>query len=96
MSDTLTAEERALIEAAVQNGKVQKIPQGQSGEPVVKRFGVGRRRNLKKISAIKTLALNRLDDKQIADSLGTTRKAVSNYRYRYDIESGFARRRKTR
>ncbi|WP_226552967.1 hypothetical protein [Celeribacter naphthalenivorans] len=83
-----------MIEEAISQGRVEKVPTGQSGEVVSKVYGPGRRRNMARIAKIRRMALACMNDAQIAEAIGVSQKAVSNTRYRYGIESGLAKRRK--
>jgi len=83
--DVLTDEDRALIDAALQAGKVRKIPTGQGGD-VRKR--AGRRKDEHTITRVKLLANSKLNDREIAETIGKTQKAVSNCRYRHGITNG--------
>ena len=96
MTCNLTEEERELIDRAIADGGVQRIPQGVCmGDNAVKRPpSVGRRRNLKRIAQIRSLSARRMTDSEIAETIGTTRKAVSKYRERYDIPSGYLLKRR--
>lgn len=92
MSDEIDADMRALIDAAVSEGRVRTIPRGQSGD-VVQKPTAGRPKDHATIRKVKLLADMRMTDGEIADRIGKTQKAVSNCRYRHGIENGFVKRR---
>lgn len=91
MSDEIDDEMRALIDAAVSDGRVRHIPRGQSGDVVV-RHGAGRPKDVATIRKVKLLADLRMTDGEIAERIGKTQKAVSNCRYRHGIENGWRKR----
>lgn len=91
MADDIDKEMRALIDAAVNAGRVQHIPRGQSGD-VIQKVNVGRKKDVVTIRRVKLLADMRMSDGEIADRIGKTRKAVSNCRYRHGIENGWRKR----
>ena len=74
-----------LIAEYIARHGVTRIPRGVSGECARR---VGRRRHLAKIARIRDLARAGFTDRQIAERIGTTRKAVSNMRYRHNIPAG--------
>lgn len=91
----MTRDERRMIDEAIQAGKVQRIPRGVTAYedgPYCWRKKQHRRRGRKPhtnaIRVIRALAARGLTDAQIARSIGRTRKAVSNLRYRHNIPAG--------
>ena len=84
----LTQEEQDLIAQAVAAGKVRVIPRGQSGTNRRRR---GPKINRVAVSMVETLARQCMTDREIADHIGKTKKAVQHIRYRYGIRAGIRR-----
>lgn len=84
----LTDEEIRLITEAVAQGRVRRIPRGQSGNPSVWKRS-GRPVNRVVVRLVRTMAHQKLTDRQIARRIGKTRKAVERIRDRHGIPSGY-------
>jgi len=83
----MTREERRMIDEAISQGRVRRIPRGVSGECRAKSRR-GRKPHTNAIRIIRLLAQRGMTDAQIARHVGKTKKAVSNLRYRHHITAG--------
>lgn len=81
----LTDDEQRLIAEAIAAGKLRRIPRGQSGTVRMRR---GRKVNRVAVSMVEALARQCLSDREIADEIGKSKKAVQNIRYRHGITAG--------
>ena len=87
MPDIVTDEERALIDAAIAEGRVRVIPQGESGIPFIG-YGMGtsyatgailarQQRAAKRREKVIRLAAEGLSISQIADKLGVPKGTIA-------------------
>lgn len=85
----LTDEEHRLIQEAITQGRVRRIPRGKSGNPSVWKRRAGRPVNRVVVRLVRVMAQQKLTDRQIARRIGKTRKAVERIRDRHGIPSGY-------
>ena len=84
--DTISKDERRLIDEAIARGRAQVIPMHVSScHPTHK---PGRKPDYHRIAAVKRKAAEGKNDTAIAREIGTTPKAISNCRYRHGITNG--------
>lgn len=88
----LSQDDQELIARAIADGKLRRIPMGQSGEVTYRRRR-GRKVNTVALRMVKALADRSLPDAAIAEEIGKTKKAVQGIRYRHGIDAGCPRRR---
>lgn len=85
---SLTADEQRLIAEAIVAGKLRRIPMGQSGE-VKYRLRRGRKVDIVAVRMVEALAERCLPDRQIAEEIGKTKKAVQGIRHRHGIAADY-------